>query len=554
LARKQGTTPVSTVALPAQRAVRLRTLASTDHKRIAVSATAIGFVFFIAGGVLALLMRTQLAADGGVLSQDTYNELFTMHGSTMIYLFVVPVALAVGLYLVPLQVGAAEVAAPRAALAGLWLLICGGVTMWSGFLTNTGAAKASWWGFDPLSDAVHSPGAGMELWIFGVILATAGQVLWGVCILATALRRRAPGMTLMRMPVFSWTMVATCLMVVFSFPVLIVALILLWAQRNFGGVFVGDLGAVDYQQLFWFYGHPVVYVMFFPFVGMTGEILATFSGRRFFGYSMFVVAVLAFAGLSMTVWAHHMFTMGQVTNKYFSLTSTALVVPAGIEYFDFLGTVWRGSLRFSTAFLFAIAFVVQFLIGGLTGVMVASPPLDYHFNMSYFVVAHFHYTIFAGSAFALFGGIYYWFPKVTGAMLRERIGKLQLAIMALGTNLTFFPMFILGADGMTRRIAAYPRSTGWQGLNQLETAGSYLIALSVAIFLLNVWISLRARIPAGDDPWLGQTLEWATTSPPPRHNFAALPPVRTYAPLLDLREEQHAEPRREQRSQPEAAS
>jgi cytochrome c oxidase subunit 1 len=543
---------MSAVAYPV-RAAPLRTLASTDHKRIAIGATTVAFVFFIAGGILALLMRTQLAADGGVLSQDTYNELFTMHGSTMIYLFVVPVALAVGLYLVPLQVGAAEVAAPRAALAGLWLLLCGGVTMWSGFLTSTGAAKASWWGFDPLSDSVHSPGAGMELWIFGVILVTAGQILWAACILATALRRRAPQMTLMRMPPFSWTMVATCLMVVFSFPVLIVALVLLWVQRDFGGVFIGDLGAVDYQQLFWFYGHPVVYVMFFPFVGMVAEILSTFSGRRFFGYSMFVVAVLAFAGLSMTVWAHHMFTMGQVTNKYFSLTSTALVVPAGVEYFDFLGTVWRGSVRFSAAFLFAIAFVVQFLIGGLTGVMVASPPLDYQLNMSYFVVAHFHYTIFAGSAFALFGGIYYWFPKVTGALLRERLGKLQLAIMAIGTNLTFFPMFILGEEGMTRRIAAYPKSTGWQGLNQLETAGSYLIALSVALFLFNVWISLRRRVPAGDDPWLGQTLEWATTSPPPRHNFAALPPIRTYAPLLDLREQAGEERRRGARPQLELA-
>lgn len=527
---------MSTVALPA-RPVPLRTLASTDHKRVAATATAAAFLFFLAGGVLALIMRTQLAADGGVVSQDSYNELFTMHGSTMIYLFVVPVALAAGLYLVPLQVGAAEVAAPRAVLGGLWLFLAGGVTMWSGFLTSTGAAKASWWGFDPLSDSVHSPGAGMELWIFGVILVTVGQLIWAACILATALRRRAPGMTLMRMPVFTWSMVATSLLTVFAFPALVVALMLLWAQRNFGGVLIGDLGAVDYQQLFWFYGHPVVYVMFFPFVGMVGEILATFSGRRFFGYSLFVVAILAFAGLSMTVWAHHMFTMGQVTNKYFSLTSTALVVPAGIEYFDFLGTVWRGRLRFTVAFWFAAAFVVQFLIGGLTGVIVASPPLDYHLNMSYFIVAHFHYTIFAGSAFALFGGIYYWFPKVTGALLREGLGKVQLVVMAVGTNLTFFPMFILGEEGMTRRIAAYPKSTGWQGLNQLETAGSFLIALSVALFLVNVWVSLRARRPAGEDPWQGQTLEWATSSPPPRHNFVGLPPIRSYAPLLDLREQ-----------------
>jgi len=532
---------VSTLAA-AVRPAPLRSWTSTDHKRVALNIGVVAFAFFIAGGVLALVMRTQLAADGGVVSQDTYNQLFTMHGSTMVYLFVVPVALAAGLYLVPLQVGAADVAAPRVALAGLWLLVCGGVTMWAGFLTSGGAAKASWWGFDPLSDLPHSPGSGMDLWIYGVIMATVAEMLWAGCVIVTALRRRAPGMTLMRMPVFTWTMVVTCLMVVFAFPALLVALGLLWAQRHVGGVLVGDSGAVAYQELFWFYGHPVVYVMFFPFVGMVGEIIATFSGRRFFGYPAFVIALLAFSGLSMTVWGHHMFTFGQVTNKYFSLTSTALIVPAGIEYFDFLGTIWRGKLRFTTAFLFALAFLVQFLIGGLTGEILASPPLDYGLNMSYFVVAHFHYTIFAGSAFGLFGGIYYWFPKLTGAMLRERLGKLHFVLMVIGTNLTFFPMFVLGAQGMTRRIADYPPSSGWQPLNELETAGAFVIALATLVFLVNVAISLRHRVPAGDDPWQAHTLEWATSSPPPRHNFTALPPIRTHAPLLDLREARDAQP------------
>jgi cytochrome c oxidase subunit 1 len=526
---------VSTLTLPA-RATPLRTLASTDHKRVAVHAGAVAFLFFIAGGVLALIMRSQLAADGGVVSQDTYNQLFTMHGSTMVYLFVVPMGLAVGLYFLPLQVGAAEVAGPRVALAGLWLLVLGGLAMWSGFLTSGGAAAASWWGFDPLSDSIHSPGSGMELWIFGVIMATAGQLLWAGCLLTTALRRRAPGMTLMRMPVFTWSMVATCLLVLFAFPALIVALVLLWAQRHFGGVLDGGLGAVDYQQLFWFYGHPVVYVMFFPFIGMVGEIVATFSGRRFFGHDAFILALLAFAGLSMTVWAHHMFTIGQATNKYFALTSTALIVPAGIEYLDLLGTLWRGRLRFNVAFLFALGFIVQFLIGGLTGIILASPPLDYGLNMSYFVVAHFHYTIFAGSAFGLFGGIYYWFPKVTGVLLRERIGRTHFWLMVAGTNLAFFPMFVLGAEGMTRRIADYPASTGWQSLNELETVGAGLIALSVLAFIINVIVSLRSREAAGEDPWQGQTLEWATSSPPPRHNFDALPQIRSFAPLLDLRE------------------
>jgi cytochrome c oxidase subunit 1 len=525
---------VNAATVPARAAGRA--FASTDHKRVARAACIVAFVFFIAGGLLALVMRSQLAADGGVVSQQTYNELFTMHGSTMVYLVVVPVALAAGLYFVPLQIGAAEIAGPRVALAGLWLLIAGGVCMWSGFLTSGGAAAASWWGFDPLSESIHSPGSGMELWIFGVMLATVAVILWAGCVLLSALRLRAPGMTLMRLPVFTWTMVVTCLMVLFGFPSLLLALALLWVQRHFGGVLVGGAGAIDYQALFWFYAHPVVYVMFFPFVGMVGEVIATFSARRFFGYSAFVVALLAFAGLSMTVWAHHMFTFDVLSNKYFALTSTALIVPAGIEYFDFLATIWRGTLRFTTAFLFALGFLVQFLIGGLTGVILASPPLDYGLNMSYFVVAHFHYTIFAGSAFGLFAGVYYWFPKLSGSMLREGLGRLHFAVMVVGTNMTFFPMFILGAQGMPRRIARYPASTGWQALNVLETVGSVVIALSVLVFIVNVVVSLRRRRVAGDDPWGAQTLEWATSSPPPRYNFASLPPIRSYAPLLDLRE------------------
>ena len=458
----------------AARSVPMRGLSATDHKRLALNVGIVAFGFFIAGGVLALIMRTQLAADGGVVSQQVYDELFTMHGSTMVYLFVVPVALAAGLYLVPLQVGAAEIAGPRVALAGLWLLISGGITMWCGFLTSGGAAQASWWGFDPLSSVPYSPGAGMDLWIYGVAMATVAVMLWSGCVIATALWRRAPGMTLMRMPVFTWTMVVTCLMVLFAFPALLVAFGLLWAQRHVGGVLVGNGGAVAYQELFWFYGHPVVYVMFFPFVGMVGEILATFSSRRFFGYPAFVVALLAFSGLSMTVWGHHMFTFGQTTNKYFSLSSTALIVPAGIEYFDFLATIWKGSLRFTTAFLFALAFLVQFLVGGLTGEILASPPLDYGLNMSYFVVAHFHYTIFAGSAFGLFGGIYYWFPKLTGVMLRERLGKVHFVLMVIGTNLTFFPMFVLGRAGhdATHRRSTRARADGSRSTNSRPLARS----------------------------------------------------------------------------------
>jgi cytochrome c oxidase subunit 1 len=513
-------------------------LGSTDHKQIARTAMLAAGAFFLAGGVLALLMRAELARpELQLLSTGDYNALFTVHGSTMIYLFMVPAALALGLYLVPLQVGAPELAAPRAALAGLWLYIAGGAVIYLGFLTQSGPGRATWIGMDPLSEEAYTPGTGMDLWIFGVILATAGSLLLAACILATAMRRRAPGMTLLRMPVFSWTMVATALMVLFAFPVLIVALALLWIDRQYGGVYSGNSGALTYQHLFWFYGHPVVYVMFFPFVGAVAEVFATFSGRRLFGYAFFVGALLLFTSLSMSVWAHHMFTTGQVTNRYFATTSTLLAVPAGVEYFDLIATLWRGRLRLTTPFLFGLGFLLQFLVGGLTGIWVASPPLDYHVNNSYFVVAHFHYTLFGGSLFGLFAALYYWWPKITGHLLHEGLGKVHFWLTVAGGNLTFFPMFFLGQDGMTRRIADYPDR--FATLNLLSSIGAGLIAVSVAVFLANVAVSRRRRRPAGPDPWGGQTLEWATDSPPPRLNFIRpLPPVRSYAPLWDLRHEE----------------
>jgi cytochrome c oxidase subunit 1 len=318
--------------------------------------------------------------------------------------------------------------------------------------------------------------------------------------------------------------------------VLVVTMALLWVDRQYGGVFSSNgPGPVAYQHLFWFYGHPVVYVMFFPFVGAVAEVFATFAGRRFFGYSLFIFSILAFAALSMSVWAHHMFTTGRVTNRYFAFTTTAIAIPAGIEYFDLAGTLWRGRIRFGVPFLFGAAFFLQFLVGGLTGIWVASPPLDYHANNSYFVVAHFHYTLFAGSAFGLFAALYYWWPKVTGVLLREGLGHVHFWLLVLGTHLTFFPMFFLGQDGMTRRIADYPRSAGWGTLNLIETIGSFVIALAVLAFLVNVAVSTRRPRPAGPDPWDGQTLEWATSSPPPRHNFDVVPPVRSYAPLYDLK-------------------
>jgi cytochrome c oxidase subunit 1 len=510
---------------------------ATDHKAVAARTLVTAFGFFIAGGVIALLMRWELATPGMQLtSRAGYDELFSMHGSTMIYLFVTPAALALGTYLVPLQVGAAEIAGPRVNLVGYWLFAFGGLLAWSSFLARDGAASAAWTAEFPMSDAANTPGSGMDLWIAGVMCATTGVILLAACQLATIVARRAPGMTMLRLPVFTWTMVVTCLMVLTAFPSLLIAMGGLALDRHGVDVYPGAGGATAYQHLFWFYGHPVVYVMFFPFVGASLEVIATFSGRRVFGYRGVVLSLLAFAALSMAVWGHHMFTTGQVANRYFSLTSTMLAVPAGMEYVAAIGTLIGGALRLRTAMLFALAFFLQFLIGGLTGIYTGSPPLDYHVHDSYFVVAHFHYTLLAGSVFGLFAAVYYWWPKVTGFRLREGLGRLHLALFVIGTNVTFLPMFVLGYDGMPRRVANYRPADGWTTLNVVATVGAFVIALSVAVFLLNVYVSWLRSEPAGPDPWGGPTLEWATASPPPRQTFQApLPPVRSAEPLLDLR-------------------
>lgn len=513
----------------------LSLLAGTDHKSLGLRIAVTAFVFFLAGGVLALLMRSNLASPTSqVVTPNTYNELFTMHGSTMIYLFVTPLALALGIYLVPLQIGASDIAGSRLALLSYWLYLGGGLTMYLGFFTSSGPGRAGWTAFDPLSNSANTPGSGMDLWIVGVTLATAGSFLLAACILATVVRRRAPQMTMLRMPVFSWTMLVTALMTVTSFPVLCLAMVLLFIERHLGGVFDSPGGPIAYQNLFWFYGHPVVYVMFFPFVGAVAEVVAVFSGKRFFGYRPVVLSLLAFTALSMSVWAHHMFATAQVANQYFSLTSTALVVPAGVEYFDLIATMWGGRIRLTAPMLFALGFILQFLIGGLSGIFIGSPPLDYHVHNSYFIVAHFHYTLFAGSVFALFAGVYYWFPKVTGVMLREGLGKAHFLLLMIGTSVTFIPMFFLGWEGLPRRVATYPPN--FQALNIIASSGAIVIAVAIAVFLANVAASLYRRVPAGDNPWEGHTLEWLTTSPPPRHNFTApLPTISSYAPLLDLK-------------------
>ena len=513
---------------------------STDHKRIGLNLGCMSLVFFLVGGIFALIMRSQLASDNGhVVSDYTYAELFTMHGSTMIYLFVAPMAIAMAMYLAPLQIGAVSLAGPRTALTGFWIWLGGGLVMQSGWFAGDGPGRDGWFSYVPLSDSQNTPGTGQDLWTMGVTLAAIGMLLMGACVLATILRRRAPGMALLRMPIFSWTALVTVLMVVSGFPALIIAMGLLFIDRTTDVyIYSGFAGAIDYQDIFWFFGHPVVYVMFFPFLGAAAEAVAVCSHKRWFGYKAFVASMLAFSALSMAVWAHHMFTTGGVTNQYFAATSTALVVPAGIEYFDLVGTQIGGSLVLRTSMLFGLGFFVQFLIGGLSGIWVASPPLDYAANDTYFVIAHFHYTLFAGSVFGFFAGVYHWFPKVTGARLREGLGKVHFVLLVIGTNLTFFPMFLVGEAGMPRRISRYPQHPGWVTDNRLETIGAGIIAVAVLVFLVNVAVSMRRRVIAGDDPWEGHTLEWATSSPPPPLNFTRpLPPIRSYAPLLDLREQ-----------------
>jgi cytochrome c oxidase subunit I len=514
-------------------------LTSSDHKRIGMLTMGTALVLFLTMGALAIVMRTQLAQPGqDILSPQQYNAFFTMHGTGMISLVITPMALAFGVYLVPLHVGAPTIAAPRLAMLGYWLYAAGSVALIWGFATP-GGANAGWWSYPPLSDAMFSPHRGQDLWIAGVFLSAVGMMLLAGTVLWTALRLRAPGLTMMRLPVFTWSEIVTCLMVLPSFASLLAALGLLVAGRIDPAIFQSNFWNITYQNLFWFYGHPVVYIMFFPFVGCVAEVLATFSGRRFFGYKGTVLSLLTFAALSMAVWGHHLFASGQSVNDYFSLTSILLSIPAGIEYFGFAGTIIGARMRYPPAMLFALAFIPQFLVGGLTGIMVATPSIDYQVNDSYFIAGHFHYTLFAGSVFGLFAGLYFWIPKATGIMLSDRLGRVHFVLMVIGANVAFMPFFWLGLRGMPRRVASYPASAGFTTLSFISTIGSFIIGLAMLVFIYNLYISARRRRPAGPDPWGGYTLEWATSSPPPRFNFSAefpVPQVRSYAPLLDRAE------------------
>ena len=535
--------PAAPAPAPRHNVGILRWLTTTDHKVIGLSYMTTGVGFFLLGGVLALVMRTQLARpDQKILSPGTYNEFFTMHGSIMIYLFVVPFAFGVANYIVPLQIGAPDVAFPRLNALAYWLYLFGGLVMISGFLTASGAANFGWFAYAPLSGATYAPGVGPDLWIVGVVVTSTAGVLGGVNMVTTIFMLRAPGMTMFRMPIFTWNMLVVSTMVLVTFPVLTAALAMLFADRRLDAhIFEVTKGGtpVLWQHMFWFFGHPEVYIIALPFFGVVTEIFPVFSRRPVFGYKGLIFATLAIGGLSVGVWAHHMFATGVVLLPFFSALSLLIAVPTGVKFFNWIGTMWRGQIRFATPMLFAIGFLVVFLLGGITGVQQAMAPIDFNVTDTYFVVAHMHYVIMA-LVLGAFGGIYYWFPKFTGRMLDERLGKIHFWLFFIGINVTFLVQHQLGLEGMPRRVVTYSASDDFGNLNMISTIGSFIIALGALVFIYNAIKSLRSGERAGADPWDGQTLEWATSSPPPERNFDSLPPIRSERPLFDQKYPEYA--------------
>jgi len=535
------TAPALTPAASGYRSGLYEWLTTTDHKKIGILYVTNSFIFFFLGGLLALGVRTELAQPGlqFLADENLYNELFTMHGTVMIFLFIIPMLVGFGNYVVPLQIGAPDMAFPRINALSFWMLPLAGILLFLGFVTG-GAAAAGWTSYSPLAQdrPLGSVGSGQDLWVVGLILIGTSSILGSINFLVTIFKMRAPGMTLFRMPILVWTVLVTSVLVLMATPVLTSALVMLFIDRNYGGSFFDPANggnAVLWQNVFWFYSHPAVYIMVLPAMGMISEILPVFSRKPLFGYKAFVFATAGIGALGFSVWAHHMFTTGSVYLPFFSLMTFLIAVPTGVKMFNWIFTLFRGKLTFSTPLLFALGFLSMFLIGGINGAFSAAVPVDFALHDTYWVVAHLHYVLFGGSVFGVFAGVYFWFPKMTGRMLGEGLGKVQFVLMFIGFNLTFFPMHALGLAGMPRRIADYASDAGWNELNLAATVGGFLIAASVLPFLWNVFVSLRSGKPAGDDPWEGNTLEWATSSPPPPYNFDHLPEIRSERPVFDLR-------------------
>jgi cytochrome c oxidase subunit I len=524
-------------------------LTTVDHKRIGILYLFTSMLFFLVGGIEAFLMRLQLATpDGHVVSQELFDQLFTMHGLTMIFLAIMPLSIGFINYIVPLQIGARDVAFPRLNALSYWLFLCGGLFLNSGWLLG-GAPNAGWYNYSPINIGNHAiaggaavnlnPGTdsvGIDFYVLGLQLAGIGTLLSGVNFIVTILNMRAPGMTPMRLPLFVWTTLITSILIVFAFPAFTANLFLLMLDRLFGTGFFNVAQGGDvllWQQLFWIFGHPEVYILIMPAFGIISEVIPTFSRKPLFGYNTMVFAIIAIAFLAFMVWSHHMFTvgMGALVNSVFAATSMVIAVPTGVKIFNWIATMYGGRLKLTTPMLFAVGFILCFVIGGMSGVMLAVPPADYQFNDSYFLVAHIHYVLIGGALFALFAGAHYWLPKITGRMLDENRGKWCFWLVFIGFNVTFFPMHLLGLWGMPRRVASYPANLDLAFWNAVCTFGVFILTAGILVFLQNLRASLKNGAPAGNDPWDARTLEWAIPSPAPEYNFAYTPLVRGRDPL-----------------------
>ena len=520
--------------------VVVRWMTSTDHKVIGHLYLITSFLWFLVAGVMALIIRAELWAPGiqVVQTKEQYNQLFTMHGTIMLLLFATPLFAGFANVIMPIQIGAPDVAFPRLNMFAYWLYLFGGLIAAAGFLTPKGAASFGWYAYTPLSDDVFTPGLGGHLWVLGLALGGFGTILGAVNFITTIICMRAPGMTMFRMPIFTWNILLTSLLVIMAFPVLAAALFALASDRLLQSqVFNPENGgAILWQHLFWFFGHPEVYIIALPFFGIISEVLPVFSRKPIFGYKGLVFATIAIAGYSVTVWGHHMYPTGAVLLPFFALLTMIIAIPTGVKYFNWIGTMWRGSITLETPMLWSIGFLVTFLLGGLTGVILASPPLDFHVNDTYFVVAHFHYVVFGTVVFAMFAGFYFWWPKFTGTMLDERLGKIHFWMLFLGFHGTFLIQHWLGVVGMPRRYADYLVTDQFTWMNQVSSIGAFLLGASTIPFIWNVYKSWRhAPVVTVDDPWgYGRSLEWATSCPPPRHNFTSIPRIRSESPAFDL--------------------
>ncbi|SDS43839.1 aa3-type cytochrome oxidase subunit I [Paraoerskovia marina] len=517
----------------------IKWVTSTDHKTIGYMYLITSFIFFCIGGLMALVIRAELFEPGIqiVQSKEQYNQLFTMHGTIMLLLFATPLFAGFANVIMPLQIGSPDVAFPRLNMLSYWFYLFGGLIASAGFFTPQGAASFGWFAYAPLSNTTFSPGLGGDLWVFGLALGGFGTILGAVNFITTIITMRAPGMTMFRMPIFSWNVLVTSILVLMAFPPLAAALFALGADRVLGAqVFNPENGgAILWQHLFWFFGHPEVYIIALPFFGIVSEIFPVFSRKPIFGYKTLVYATISIAALSVTVWAHHMYVTGAVLLPFFAFMTMLIAIPTGVKFFNWIGTMWRGKLTFETPMLWSIGFLITFLFGGLTGVILSSPVLDFHISDTYFVVAHFHYVVFGTVVFAMFAGFYFWWPKFTGRMLNERLGKVHFWMLFVGFHMTFLIQHWLGVEGMPRRYADYA-DEGFTWENQLSTVGAFLLAASTLPFFWNVYTTWRnAPKVTVDDPWgYGRSLEWATSCPPPRHNFVSLPRIRSESPAFDL--------------------